>query len=105
MAKDPDRVSRRRGSDAEGDEPEEFIPEDLLENAIRTEAGLSEDVQCEEIVQGDSDEVFWDRLSRDANPWTVVTGAYKALKVVMIVGGRDKPLFYRVGGHPQRSRK
>jgi hypothetical protein len=64
--------------------PEEFIPEDLLENAIRTEPGLSDNregyaMDREEIAQDDSDEVFendLDRLCRDANPGTVVTGAF-----------------------------
>jgi uncharacterized protein DUF6570/helitron helicase-like protein len=64
--------------------PEEFIPDDLLENAVRTEPGLSDNregyaMDRNEILQGDSDEMFEndvDRLSRDANPGTVVTGAF-----------------------------
>ena len=63
--------------------PEEFIPDDLLDNAVPTEPGLSDN--CEgyamdrEETQGDDDEVFendLDRLSRDANPGTIVTGAF-----------------------------
>jgi len=64
--------------------PEEFIPDDLLENAVPTEPGLSDNregyaMDREEMTQGDSDEVFendLDRLSRDANPGTIVTGAF-----------------------------
>jgi hypothetical protein len=64
--------------------PDEFIPDDLLENVVRTEPGLSDNregyaMDREEMAQADSDEVFendLDRLSRDANPGTIVTGAF-----------------------------
>jgi hypothetical protein len=64
--------------------PDEFIPDDLLENAVLTEPGLSDNregyaMDREELAQGDTDEVFendLDRLSRDANPGTIVTGAF-----------------------------
>ena len=63
--------------------PEEFIPDDLLDNAVPTEPGLSDNregyAMDREETQGDDDEVFendLDRLSRDANPGTIVTGAF-----------------------------
>jgi len=56
--------------------PKEFIPEDLLEKAVQTEPGLSDNregyaMDREEMTQGDSvevSEIDLDRLSRDANP-------------------------------------
>ena len=64
--------------------PEEFIPDDLLENAVQTEPGLSDNregyaMDRDEMTQDGSDEAFendLDRLSRDANPGTIVTGAF-----------------------------
>jgi hypothetical protein len=61
--------------------PEEFIPDDLLQNAVPTEPGLSDNregyaMDRDEMTEDRSDEVFendLDRLSRDANP---VTGAF-----------------------------
>ena len=64
--------------------PEEFIPEDLLENSIQTEPGLSDNregyaMDRERMVEGNDDVVFendLDCLSRDADPGTIVTGAF-----------------------------
>jgi len=84
--------------------PEEFIPDDLLENAVLTEPGLSDNregyaMDREEMTQGDSDEVFetdLDCLSLE----TLIRGLlllglfYKTLKVA-IVGGRGMPPYLR----------
>jgi hypothetical protein len=64
--------------------PDELIPHDLLENVVRTEPGLSDNregyaMDREEMVGGDNDDIFendLDRLARDANPGTIVTGAF-----------------------------
>jgi hypothetical protein len=60
------------------------LSEDLLENAVQTEPGLSDNregyaMDHEEMVGGDNEDMFendLDRLSRDANPGTIVTGAF-----------------------------